>query len=116
MVAVPRSSVDQVKLITEHDLLKFAGVIGTALLIPLLIWSFTTLHNDFSAISNSVHELDTKVAVLQSQIKQFRELTSAEFDATKSQIRATNLAVIGLRTDTGDLLRVITTKTAKRKP
>jgi hypothetical protein len=87
MVTVPRSSIDQVKIITEHDLLKFVGAATTALLVPLILWTFISLHNELGELSKGLVELHEQVAVLKTELKKQHEYTAAEFDVTKAQIR-----------------------------
>jgi len=117
MVAVPRSSIDQVKVITEHDVLKFIGTLATALLIPLLMWSFISLHSTLGALSDKVVELHEQVAILKMEMRKQYEHTVAEFDATKSQIRQSTSAVTELASGTRELVSktVLKVKTAKRK-
>jgi len=117
MVAVPSSSIDQVKVVTEHDVLKFIGTLATALLIPLLMWSFISLHNTLSSLSDKVIELHEQVAILKTEMKKQHEYTAAEFDATKSQIRQGVSAVSDLADGTRELVKktVAKVKTAKRK-
>lgn len=115
MVVVPHTSVDQVKLLTEHDVLKFVGTVATALLIPLMMWSFISLHNTLNSLGDKVVDLHEQVAVLKVELTKQREHIAAEFDSTKSQVRASTLVMQGLRSDTGDLMKTITLKAAKRK-
>src|SRR5208337_4537149 len=115
MVTVPRSSIDQVKFITEHDILKFVGTVATALLVPLMMWSFISLHSTLGVLSDKVTELHEQVAVIRQDIKSQREYISAEFDVSKSQVRAVGEIVKDFRAEAGELARSIGVKAAKRK-
>jgi len=103
------------KLITEHDVLKLLGTMATAILIPLLMWTFISLHNKLDALTSSVVDLHEQIAVLKVEFKKQHEYTAAEFDATKSQIRAAGAVVQGLRSDAGDLIKAVNAKTANIK-
>ena len=115
MVVVPRSSVDQVKILTEHDVLKFVGTVASALLIPLMMWSFISLHNQLGDLSKGLTDLHEQVAVLKVELKKHHEYTAAEFDVTKAQIRNVGAVTQSLRSDAADLMKTISIKAAKRK-
>jgi hypothetical protein len=115
MVDVPRSSIDPVKVITEHDLLKWVGTALTMLIVPLMFWVVTSQSSRLDRLAEGLNQLHEQVAVLQVKLKVHSELTTAEFDATKSQIRAVGDKVQGLREDAGKLLQVVSIKAAKGK-
>jgi hypothetical protein len=112
MVAVPSSSV---KYITEHDILKFVGALASALLVPLVAWLFISLSGKLTTLDDHIRSLDVQVAVLQEKLKHHAETVAAEFDSTKSQIRAHGLIVQGIRSDATDLIRAVSTKVVKPK-
>jgi hypothetical protein len=110
MVTVPRSSLDPAKVITEHDLLKFVGTLATTLLIPLAMWGFYGINTKVNTLVDNVHKLDVQVAVLQSQLRQHHDYTAAEFDATKTQIRAVGQVVNDLTSNAKLLVKIVSEK------
>ena len=107
MVDVPRSSIDPVKVITEHDLLKWVGTALTALIVPLMFWVVTSQSSRLDRLAEGLNQLHEQVAVLQVKLKVHSELTTAEFDATKSQIRAVGIRFKGLETTLGSYFKLL---------
>ncbi len=108
MVDVSRSSIDRVKVLTEHDLLKFLGTMATAILIPLVLWMFISTHSQLEKLTESYYSLHEQVAVLEDKLKKHHEYTAAKFTEAKDQMQ-------GLREDAGAVIKVMNAKTAKGK-
>jgi predicted nucleic acid-binding Zn-ribbon protein len=115
MVDVSHSSIDRVKVLTEHDLLKFLGTMTTAVLIPLVLWMFISTHNQLEKLTESYYTLHEQVAVLEDKLKKHHEYTATKFTEAKDQLTATSTAVQGLREDAVAVIKVMNTKTAKVK-
>jgi hypothetical protein len=115
MVAVSRTSIDQAKFITEHDVLKFAGALASAILIPLVMWSFISTHNAISNLSRGLTELHEQVAVLQTKLDKYQDYAKAEFDVSRSQVRAVGDMVKDFRAEAGEFAKSVVAKSAKRR-
>jgi hypothetical protein len=115
MVVVPRSSVDHCKFITEHDVLKFVGTAATALLVPLLIWMFASMHSGFTELSKSAADLDKRITVLQVELMRYQDYARAEFDVSKAQVRAVGEVVKDFRAEAGELAKAIGARAASSK-
>jgi len=90
------------------------GRVVTVVLLPLLMWLFVSTHNELEQVRMRLAEVHEQVAVLTAEFRRNVNVTAAEFDAAKSQIRANGLIVQGLRADAGELLKHIVLKTAAR--